>query len=87
MRKLDDRARRTKCAARQLIGLRDPHDFADALDQLDSARIEIRVYADGAQHGLGLAGRAMHIETIGDQAVNHMLVLLVACARLHHRQP
>ena len=46
--------------------------------------IEIAVHADGAEHRVRFAGGAMHVESVGDQAIDHVLNLRVGRALLHY---
>src|SRR2546422_3405761 len=71
-------------AAGQLVGLRDTDDLAHPLEQFDIPRIEIRAHAHGAKHRVSFSGRAVHVESHGHQAVNHVLDLVVQSPFLHH---
>src|SRR2546426_547840 len=71
-------------AAGQFVGLRDTDDLAHPLEQFDIPRIEIRAHAHGAKHRVSFSGRAVHVESHGHQAVNHVLDLVVQSPFLHH---
>src|SRR6266849_3194054 len=81
---IDDGAFGLELAAGELEGLRDAHDFAHAVEELEIAMIEIAVHADGAEDGVGFAGGAMHVEAAGDEAVDDVLDLGVGGALLHY---
>ena len=81
---LDEGAFRAKVAARELIGTRDTVDFLDAFQEFNPAMIEVRIGADGTQHGLRDTCRAMNIEAHFHQVVNDALDLLFRRALLHH---
>src|SRR6266404_898248 len=81
---VDDGAFGLELAAGQLEGLCDAHDFAHAVEEFEIAMIEIAVYADGAEDGVGFAGRAMHVEAAGDEAVDYVLDFGVGGAFLHY---
>ncbi len=82
--KVDDGAFGLELAAGELEGLGDAHDFAHAVEELEIAMIEIAVDADGAEHGVGFAGGAMHVEAAGDEAVDDVLDLGVRGAFSHY---
>src|SRR5437879_636742 len=81
---IHDRAFRPEVPARELVRLRDAHDFAHAVQQLDIPWIEIRFDSDRAEHRVRCAGRAMDVEPHRDKPVDHALDLLVAGPLLHH---
>ena len=83
VREANQRAFRAKRAARQLVRLRDAHDFAHAGQHFDVARVKIRTDADCAHDRVRFAGRAMNVESQRHQPVDHVLDLLFACSGLH----
>jgi hypothetical protein len=83
MRQLDNCPPGAEDAAGQLVGLRDAHDLAHAVNDFDVPRIELPWNADGAQHRLRRARGAMDVESHRHQPVNYVLDLLFLRAFLH----
>src|SRR4029434_9404101 len=81
--KIDDRSFGLELPARELERLRDAHHFAHPFEKFEVAVIEIAVYADRAEHGMRSTCRTMHVKTVCDQFVDHVLNLGVRCALLH----
>jgi hypothetical protein len=45
--------------------------------------IEVPMHANRAENGVGLSGGTVDIESIGDQAIDHVLDLAVGSTLLH----
>ena len=77
--KFDDRSLRTKAAPRQFVGRADAVNVLHPGQHFEIASVEVHARAHRGQHGLALAGGAVHGEAHPDQVFDHLLDLLFGC--------
>ena len=75
--KFDDRPLRTKTAPRQFVRRADAVNVLHSGKNFKIAGVKIHPRAHRGQHGLPLAGSAMHGEAHPDQVFHHLLDLLI----------